>query len=83
MEHPGLAIQLAARFPSAKLTSNVRWLLLNFPEKALDESAGLELLFGTSLPQDVSFQLKVCSLRCISEYRNTDIYASTYSTGPP
>lgn len=61
-EHPGLAIQLAARFPSAKLTGNIRWLLLNFPEKALDEAASLELLFGTSLPQDVSFQLKVCAL---------------------
>ncbi|KAK2768778.1 phosphatidylinositol-4- kinase [Arachnomyces sp. PD_36] len=57
-EHPVLAIQLAARFPSAKLSSNIRWLLLNFPEKALDEAASLELLFGTSLPQDVSFQLK-------------------------
>ncbi|OJJ43004.1 hypothetical protein ASPZODRAFT_1254817 [Penicilliopsis zonata CBS 506.65] len=57
-ETPGLAIQLASRFPSAKLQNDIRWLLLNFPEKALNEPQGLEILFGSSLPADVSFQLK-------------------------
>lgn len=61
-ESAGLAIQLASRFPSAKLKNEVRWLLLNFPEKALSESAGLEIMFGPALPPDVSFQLKVCPL---------------------
>lgn len=59
-ESPGLAIQLAARFPSAKLGTDIRRLLLNFPDKALDEPSGLEIMFGSVLPADVSFQLKVC-----------------------
>ncbi|RAH86526.1 phosphatidylinositol 4-kinase [Aspergillus japonicus CBS 114.51] len=57
-EHPGLAVQLSTRFPSAKLRNDVRWLMLNFPEKAIDESEGLELIFGTNLPADVTSQLK-------------------------
>ncbi|KAK2789085.1 phosphatidylinositol-4- kinase [Emmonsiellopsis sp. PD_33] len=57
-ENPGLALQLAARFPSAKLRNDARWLLLNFPEKCIDDPDSLELLFGSELPQDVSFQLK-------------------------
>ncbi|KAH8432560.1 1-phosphatidylinositol 4-kinase STT4 [Aspergillus melleus] len=57
-ESSGLAIQLATRFPSAKLKSDIRWLLLNFPEKVIDEPSGLEIMFGDSLPADVSFQLK-------------------------
>lgn len=60
-ESAGLAIQLAARFPSMKIRNDVRWLLLNFSEKALDEPEGLEILFGSTVPPDVSFQLKVCS----------------------
>ncbi|KAE8147640.1 hypothetical protein BDV25DRAFT_159875 [Aspergillus avenaceus] len=58
VEHPGLAIQLAVRFPSVKLNNDIRWLLLNFPEKAIDEPGGLEILFGAALPADISFQLK-------------------------
>lgn len=61
-ENPGLAIQLAARLPSAKLRNDIRWLLINFPEKALDEPDGLEIMFGSALPGDVSTQLKVCSV---------------------
>ncbi|RAL15683.1 1-phosphatidylinositol 4-kinase STT4 [Aspergillus homomorphus CBS 101889] len=57
-ENPGLAIQLSTRFPSVKLKSDVRWLMLNFPDKAIDESDGLDLIFGTTLPADVSCQLK-------------------------
>ncbi|KAB8070304.1 hypothetical protein BDV29DRAFT_181106 [Aspergillus leporis] len=57
-EHPGLAIQLAARFPSIKLKNDIRWLLLNFPEKVIDEPSSLEVMFGATLPADVSFQLK-------------------------
>ncbi|EEH47921.2 1-phosphatidylinositol 4-kinase STT4 [Paracoccidioides brasiliensis Pb18] len=57
-ENHGLAMQLAARFPFPKLKSDVRWLLLNFPEKAIDDPDSLEILIGTELPPDVSFQLK-------------------------
>lgn len=63
-EDPGIAIQLAVRFPSARLRNDVRRLLLNSPEKALDEPSGLEIMFGLALPADVSFQLKVCLLSC-------------------
>lgn len=57
-ESPGLAIQMAARFSSEKVKRDVRWLLLNFPEKALDEADALPILLGPELPSDVSFQLK-------------------------
>jgi phosphatidylinositol 4-kinase len=60
-ESPSLALQIAARFPSEKIRNDVRWLLLNFPEKALNEPESLEIMFGSSLPPDISFQLKVCS----------------------
>ncbi|MCJ1464699.1 phosphatidylinositol-4- kinase [Pseudocyphellaria aurata] len=54
-ENPSLAIQLATRF---NLNDDVRWLLLNCPEKALDEPDALQILLGSSLQPDVSFQLK-------------------------
>lgn len=57
-ESPGLAIQLAARFPSAKMQADVRWLILNFPEKVIDEPGALEIMFDASLPSDVNSQLK-------------------------
>lgn len=59
VEHPGLAIQLGARFPSVKLKNDIRWLLLNFPEKVIDEPSSLEIMLGATLPADISFQLKV------------------------
>lgn len=58
-ENSSLAIQLSARFQSAKLYEDIRGLLLNIPEKALDEPGALEILLGSALPVDVSFQLKV------------------------
>lgn len=41
------------------MKGDVRWLLINFPEKALDEASSLEIILGAALPSDVSFQLKV------------------------
>ena len=58
-ESPGLAIQLATRFPSGKLSNDIRRLLLSFSEKAIDEPSSLEIMFGSALPADVSSQLKV------------------------
>ena len=58
-EHPGLAVQLSTRFPSPKLASDVRSLLLHYPEKAMGEPDALQILLGPSMPVDVSFQLKV------------------------
>lgn len=57
-ESPGLAIQLAARFPSAKMQADVRWLILNFPYKVVGEPSALEIMFDASLPSDVNSQLK-------------------------
>ncbi|KAE8349416.1 hypothetical protein BDV28DRAFT_141280 [Aspergillus coremiiformis] len=57
-EHPGLAIQLGARFPSVKLKNDIRWLLLNFPDKAITEPCSLETILSSTLPSDVSFQWK-------------------------
>ncbi|PQE20829.1 phosphatidylinositol 3 protein [Rutstroemia sp. NJR-2017a BBW] len=57
-ESPSLAIQLVSRFPSPRLHKDIRWLLLNFPDKAISEPEALHILLGDSLPTDVSFQLK-------------------------
>lgn len=58
-EDPRLALQIVCRFPSQKIRNDVRWLLLNFPEKAMDVPESLEVMLGLSLPSDISFQLKV------------------------
>jgi len=58
VEDPSLAIQLTTRFPSPKLASNVRSLLLKYPESAIKEPDALQILIGTSMPADVSVQLK-------------------------
>lgn len=59
-ENPSLAVQLTLRFPSPRLHKEVRWLLLNFPDKAVSEPEAVQILLGEALPSDVSFQLKVC-----------------------
>ena len=41
------------------MQNDIRWLILNFPEKAVTESSALEIMFDSSLPSDVTFQLKV------------------------
>lgn len=79
-EHPGLAVQLSTRFPSAKLKNDVRWLMLNFPEKAIDEPEGLELMFGTNLPTDVSSQLKASSTFGPCQFGKANV-SSIYFTG--
>jgi hypothetical protein len=66
---PSLAIQLVTRFPSAQLHKEVRWLLLNFPDKAVSEPEAVEVLLGETLPGDVSFQLKASS----SEIRHSSL----------
>ncbi|OSS54503.1 hypothetical protein B5807_01599 [Epicoccum nigrum] len=57
-ENPAIAIQLLKRFQSPRLQSEVRFQVLNFPHKVLDEPDALELMLGNQLPGDVSFQLK-------------------------
>ncbi|KAI1311435.1 phosphatidylinositol 3 [Xylaria venustula] len=57
-ESPSLAIELVSRFSMPSVHQEVRWLLLNFPDKALCDAEALPILFGGELPQDVRFQLK-------------------------
>ncbi|KAI1259653.1 phosphatidylinositol 3 [Xylariaceae sp. FL1019] len=57
-ESPSLAIELVSRFSMPSILHEVRWLLLNFPTKALYDPEALPILFGGELPQDVRFQLK-------------------------
>ncbi|KAI9053459.1 hypothetical protein LZ554_002417 [Drepanopeziza brunnea f. sp. 'monogermtubi'] len=57
-ESPSLAVQLVSRFPSPRLHKEVRWLLINFPDKAVSEPEAVQVLLGQTLPSDVSFQLK-------------------------
>jgi phosphatidylinositol 4-kinase len=57
-ENPEVAVQLARRFQSPALANSLRFLLLSFPEKVLNDPDALELLLGQFLPTDVSFQLK-------------------------
>ncbi|TGJ81045.1 hypothetical protein E0Z10_g7721 [Xylaria hypoxylon] len=57
-ESPSLAIELVSRFNMPSVHQEVRWLLLNFPAKAMCDAEALSILFGGELPQDVRFQLK-------------------------
>lgn len=59
LEHPGLAIQLSARFQSTKLRDEVRSLLSSSPERALDEPDALQILLGSNLEIATSHNLKV------------------------
>jgi phosphatidylinositol 4-kinase len=61
-ENPAIAVHLVKRFQSPRLASEVRFQVLNFPQKVLDQPDALEILLGSQLPSDVSFQLKVCIL---------------------
>ncbi|CAG8894836.1 unnamed protein product [Penicillium nalgiovense] len=58
VENAGLAIQMAARFPSPKMQADVRSLILSFPEKVIEEPSALEIMFDNCLPTDVGSQLK-------------------------
>lgn len=57
-EDPALAIQLVTRFPNEQTRRDVRFLLMNQPEKALNEANAVDLLLGDTLSSDISFQLK-------------------------
>ncbi|KAK4245632.1 hypothetical protein C7999DRAFT_42852 [Corynascus novoguineensis] len=57
-ESPSLAVHLASRFPYPRVQREIRWLLLNFPTKAVAEPEAIPILIDGALPDDVSFQLK-------------------------
>lgn len=59
-ESPTLAVELVTRFPFPRLHTEVRWLLLNVPAKAVHEPEAIPILLQERLPSDVNFlQLKV------------------------
>ncbi|RMD43915.1 hypothetical protein DV735_g1178, partial [Chaetothyriales sp. CBS 134920] len=58
-ESPALAIQLVPRYSALdSIRNDVRFLLTNFPQRALDDPYAVDLLLGDSLPGDLSFQLR-------------------------
>ena len=59
-------MHLLKRFQSQRLATEVRWQVLNFPHKVLDEPDAIEILLGSQMPGDVSFQLKVCLIRRVN-----------------
>ena len=78
-ESPTLAVELVNRFPFPRLHTEVRWLLLNVPAKAVHEPEALPILLQDRLPSDVNFlQLKVrlttrvSSQNCLLPYRLLD-----------
>lgn len=80
--HPGLAIQLSARFQSARLRDEVRSLINSFPERALDEPDALQILLGSSLEIDTIHNLKVNRSLLVTNYNtNHADPASTCFTG--
>ena len=59
VEHPSVAIQLANRFSSVQMQREVRALLLERPDEAIEEPDSLQILLGPSLPLDIGSRLKV------------------------
>ncbi|KAI5291115.1 phosphatidylinositol-4- kinase [Ascosphaera aggregata] len=57
-QHPSLAIQLSVRFPSPKAKNDVRSLLLEHPEQAMEDPDSLDILLGPVLLPDVSDRLR-------------------------
>jgi phosphatidylinositol 4-kinase A len=58
-EAPALAIQFCQRFQSPILGQSLRFLLLSFPEKVLNNSEAAEIIIGEAFPTDTTYQLKV------------------------
>ena len=58
VENPSLAMQLATRFTSPKLATEVRSLLLKYPERGIADPDSLQILIGCSMPTDIHTQLK-------------------------
>ena len=65
------------RFRAPRLHNEVRWLLLNSPERAIEEPEALQVLLGGCLPNDVSFQLKV--LYPVLIKKKADITSTSYT----
>lgn len=62
-ESAELAVQLAIRFHSPRISQEIRSYLLKYPHKAIDEPEALQFLLGQTLPKDVHYQLRVSQQR--------------------
>lgn len=83
-ESPSLAVQLALRSNSQRILDEVRWKLVKLPEKAIDEPDALQLLLGSTLPNDISFQLKVSASPCLkNETLLTTVVLVILGSGQP
>lgn len=74
-ESPALAIELCTRFQSPRIHKEVRSLLLKHPEKGVSEPEALTILLGSSMPADLSSQLKVCLYVRTARSFLTDIHS--------
>ncbi|RBQ95636.1 hypothetical protein VDGD_08800 [Verticillium dahliae] len=82
-EDPSIAIELVSRFQIPRLHQEVRWLLLNFPAKAVSEPEALPILLGGTLPNDVSFQLKYLLLWApVNPITAATYFSPTYRSNP-
>lgn len=57
-QDPAIAVELATRFQYPRLQSDIRRMILNAPEKVIDEPEAIPLMIGSQLPDDVRAQLK-------------------------
>ncbi|EJT72778.1 phosphatidylinositol 4-kinase [Gaeumannomyces tritici R3-111a-1] len=58
-ENPSIAVGLVSRFQNnLRIHKEVRWLLLNFPSKAVSDPEAIAVLLDGGLPVDVTVQLK-------------------------
>lgn len=73
-EDPELALNLTPRFKFDRLDDEVRWYILNHPEKAMNNADALQLMFRSTLPNDVSSQLKVSQVSVI-RYASADSFS--------
>ncbi|KAF3937618.1 hypothetical protein ABW19_dt0205605 [Dactylella cylindrospora] len=57
-ESPSLALQMIGRFPSKRYETEVRKLMLLYPEKVVKIPEALYYILGDKLPLDFNFQLR-------------------------
>jgi len=77
-ENPLIAVHLPKRFQNQRLNTEVRFQVLNFPQRVLGEPDAIEILLGKQLPNDVTFQLKVCNVTTLSYHETHDFQYLMY-----
>lgn len=57
-EDPAIAVQLTHRFQSPRLSSDVKRLICNYPEKVVGIPDALQIMLGDALSPSLTFQLR-------------------------